>query len=102
MFHSAIDKWKDKPTTQDTIANFQAHFKEENDWHIEMITSTQVRFQHANTTIMTDVNDLATYSTTVPQATFSTITIANKPPMPTEEPLSSIVGHMALASMPVT
>jgi len=49
---TTINKWKDKLAVQQTMANFQAHFKEENDCHIKTLTSAQARFQHTNAVAM--------------------------------------------------
>jgi len=82
VFHSEVDKWKDKPIVQHTMANFQTHFKEDNNWHTELPTSTQAGFQWANDiTTLTSANH-NNDTDSIPHAAFTTTTIVNKSPVP--------------------
>ena len=79
VFHSAVDKWKDKPAVQHTMANFQAHFKEENDRRMETLTSAQAGFQRANAVTASEANDTFPGDDNTPHVAFAATTIADKP-----------------------
>jgi len=58
-------------------------FKEENDWHVETLTSAQAGFQHANAVIAPPASDATPGIANNTHAAFAAITLADKP-LPTD------------------